>query len=169
MQLVSYNILCFINRNRVLQHFGCHIKFNSLQETNTEIFLIIINFRFYNKRKWPDTFLYYVSRRHCKLIDLRIRPCMISKERNYCGQKDLQIEVLWVVTPYNVAVGYQSFGRPCCLDHQGEVTLKMVSYRNTSRCHNSEDPRLESSWPCKYQISQKIALCIIVNKNFFMH
>jgi hypothetical protein len=35
----------------------------------------------------------------------------------------IQIEVSWVVTPYNTAVGYQSFGGPCCL--RLHFTLKM--------------------------------------------
>jgi hypothetical protein len=33
----------------------------------------------------------------------------------------IQVEVFWVVTPCNVAVGYQRFEGPCCLHLQGEV------------------------------------------------
>jgi hypothetical protein len=33
----------------------------------------------------------------------------------------IQVEVFWIVMPCRVAVGYQHFGRPCCLHLQGEV------------------------------------------------
>jgi hypothetical protein len=33
----------------------------------------------------------------------------------------IQVEVLCVVTPCSVEVGYQSFGGPCCLYLHGEV------------------------------------------------
>jgi len=33
----------------------------------------------------------------------------------------IQVEALWVVTPCSVVVGYQRFGRPCCLYLQGEI------------------------------------------------
>jgi hypothetical protein len=33
----------------------------------------------------------------------------------------VQVEVFWVVIPCSTAVGYQRFGRPCCLHLQGEV------------------------------------------------
>jgi hypothetical protein len=57
-----------------------------------------------------------------------------------------QVELFWVVTPCSVAVGYQRFGSPCCL--QLPFTLKMeaarssetlVSFHNTIGHHNIED------------------------------
>jgi len=39
------------------------------------------------------------------------------------------VEVLWVMTPCSVAVGYQSFGSPCCLHHPedtGSMELRNV-------------------------------------------
>jgi hypothetical protein len=47
----------------------------------------------------------------------------------------LQVEVLWVVTPCSVMVGYQRFGRSCCHHLQGEVK----SHHNTTRHHNPQD------------------------------
>jgi len=32
----------------------------------------------------------------------------------------IQVEVLWIVMPCNVAIGYQRFGVPCCLHLQGD-------------------------------------------------
>jgi hypothetical protein len=32
----------------------------------------------------------------------------------------IHVEVFWVVTPCSVVVGYERFGRPCCLCLQGE-------------------------------------------------
>jgi hypothetical protein len=34
-----------------------------------------------------------------------------------------QVEVFWAVTLCNVVVGYQRFGGPCCVYHQGEVSI----------------------------------------------
>jgi len=34
----------------------------------------------------------------------------------------IQIMVLWVLMPCGDVVGYQHYGRPCCLHHQGEVS-----------------------------------------------
>jgi hypothetical protein len=36
----------------------------------------------------------------------------------------IQIEILWVVTPCSVVVGYQRFRGPCCLHLQGELNFK---------------------------------------------
>jgi len=53
---------------------------------------------------------------------------------------------VWIVTPYNVVVGYRHFGVPCCLHLQ--IILKVdvarssensVSYRNTTRRHNPNE------------------------------
>jgi hypothetical protein len=33
----------------------------------------------------------------------------------------IQVKISWIVTPYNVAVGYQGFGGLCCLHLRGEV------------------------------------------------
>jgi hypothetical protein len=40
-----------------------------------------------------------------------------------------QVEFFWVVTPCSAAVGYYSFGRPCCHHLQGEeLERKMIGY-----------------------------------------
>jgi hypothetical protein len=44
----------------------------------------------------------------------------------------IQVEVLWVVTPCSVVVGYQSFSDPCCLHLQGEVGLDLMDPVNCS-------------------------------------
>jgi hypothetical protein len=38
----------------------------------------------------------------------------------------LQVEVLWVVTPYSVVVGYQRFRGPCCLHFHTEDGASMI-------------------------------------------
>jgi len=38
----------------------------------------------------------------------------------------IQFEVLWVVTPCSVVVGYRRFGRPCCL-HVQCITAQKTS------------------------------------------
>jgi hypothetical protein len=48
-----------------------------------------------------------------------------------------QVEVFWIATPFNVAIGYQRFKERCCLHYQSTETL--VSFRNTSWRHNTED------------------------------
>jgi hypothetical protein len=35
----------------------------------------------------------------------------------------IQVEFFWAVTPCSVAVGYQRFGRPCCIHLQGEPRI----------------------------------------------
>jgi len=32
---------------------------------------------------------------------------------------EIQVQVFWVLTSCSVAAGYQHFGGPCCLHHQG--------------------------------------------------
>jgi len=44
----------------------------------------------------------------------------------------IQVEVFWVMTPYNVAVGYHSFGGPCCLHLQAKVYFTLLSYRGVT-------------------------------------
>jgi hypothetical protein len=39
----------------------------------------------------------------------------------------IQVEVVWVVTPCKVVVGYQRFRGPCCLHLQGEVNTHEIS------------------------------------------
>jgi hypothetical protein len=39
-----------------------------------------------------------------------------------------QVEVFWVVMLCSVVVGYQRFGRPCCLHLQGEVDLNNTQF-----------------------------------------
>jgi len=65
----------------------------------------------------------------------------------------IRVEVFWVLTPCNVAVGYQRFGGACCLHLQGEV-FTLVSYRNTTRRQNPEYLDLNSSPLLKYQITK---------------
>jgi len=46
----------------------------------------------------------------------------------------IPVEVLWLMTPCSVVVGYQRFGGPCCLHLR-----RQRGPPNTIRCHNSED------------------------------
>jgi hypothetical protein len=55
----------------------------------------------------------------------------------------IQVEVLWVVPPCDVVVGYRRFGEPCYLHIQGEVKINAawisetsVSYHNITRRQN---------------------------------
>jgi hypothetical protein len=54
----------------------------------------------------------------------------------------VKIEVSWTLTPCSVLVGYQHFGRSCCLHLQGEVDLAFCHI--TLWCHNPEDHELNS-------------------------
>jgi hypothetical protein len=56
----------------------------------------------------------------------------------------IQVEVFWVVTPCNVAVGYQCFGGSCCFHLEGEVEAvgspeMFLSYHVTTYHDNPED------------------------------
>jgi len=44
----------------------------------------------------------------------------------------IEIDVLWVVTPCSVVVGYQRFGGPWCLRLQGDWRCWQ---RGTPKCH----------------------------------
>jgi hypothetical protein len=48
--------------------------------------------------------------------------------------------VFWVVAPCSLVEVYQRFRGPCCLLHQGDVTL--VNFYQTTQCYNPEDSHL---------------------------
>jgi hypothetical protein len=50
--------------------------------------------------------------------------CLIKQDTSFetSAAVMFQVEVLWVVTPYSVVVGYHRFRCPFCLHLQGEVT-----------------------------------------------
>jgi hypothetical protein len=57
-----------------------------------------------------------------------------------------QVEVLWIVTPCSVVIGYPCFRGPCCLHLHGEMKMEaartsemLVWYYNTTRRHNPQD------------------------------
>jgi len=55
-----------------------------------------------------------------------------------------QVEVLWVVMPCSVVVGYQRFGGPRCLHLQGKLRQRGLlklwhPYHNATHRHNPED------------------------------
>jgi len=56
---------------------------------------------------------------------------------------NIQVKVLWVVIPCNVAVGYQHFRGPCCLHLQVEVAVMsskiLESYCKTTWFNNPQD------------------------------
>jgi len=63
----------------------------------------------------------------------------------------IQVEVLWVVPPCDVVVGYRRFGEPCYLHIQGEVKINAawisetsVSYHNITRRQNPGELDLKS-------------------------
>jgi len=56
-------------------------------------------------------------------------------------QIEVQVEVVWVVTPCSVMVGYQCLRVPCCLHFPGEVGGCKVLWSTTWH-HNPQD------WGC---------------------
>jgi hypothetical protein len=65
---------------------------------------------------------------------------------------EIQVEVFRVVTPCNVAIGYQRFGGPCCLHLQCEVKMEAArsfiscGHKMYSRCKFQCLPPLEQLW-----------------------
>jgi len=45
----------------------------------------------------------------------------------------IQIEVFWILAPFNVAVGHRRFGKTYCV-----ASETLVSFRNTKRRQNSQ-------------------------------
>jgi len=46
--------------------------------------------------------------------------CLSDARFEFLTVVKINVDFFWVVTPYSVGVGYQCFGRPCCLHLQGE-------------------------------------------------
>jgi hypothetical protein len=76
--------------------------------------------------------------------DERGRLCSTQERDEKCiilvskSKGKIQIEVLWVVK-YDLVVGYQHFGGPCCLHLQGEVTGDMKKKGHRYRLTEAEE------------------------------
>jgi len=71
----------------------------------------------------------------------------MSAVRSITLQVTATFEIFWLVTPCCVAIGYHSFGRPCCLhpDDGGNMDFRsfgILSHHYTRRRHNPEDLNL---------------------------
>jgi hypothetical protein len=66
------------------------------------------------------------------------------------------MDVFWVVAPCNLVEFYQRFRGPCCLHHQGDALIALmteaartsetlVKLYQITRCYNPEDIHLQTS------------------------